>query len=119
MAFIIVEEMKIADVEWAHRRCLQEQQKKNWNWAMVGMRAARARDDRMLKFMEKAAELIDAEEERQRGETRRAAEKFSESVTTTETQMWIAAYKTMDNGTPEEALMWIYGAGACLAGLLA
>ena len=118
MAFIIVEEMSIADVEWAHRRCLEEQQKQNWRWAEIGLRAAKARDDKMLRIMEKAAELIDKEEESQRGETRRSADKYSEQVATTETQMWVAAYKTMDKGTPEEALMWIYGAGACLAGIL-
>jgi hypothetical protein len=84
----------------------------------MGLRAAKARDAKMLRIMEKAAELMDAEEEKQRGETRRSSDKYSEQITTTETQMWIAAYKTMDGGTPEEALMWIFGAGACLAGIL-
>jgi endo-alpha-1,4-polygalactosaminidase (GH114 family) len=118
MAFIIVEEMTFADVEWAHRRACEEQEKKNWRWAEIGMRVARARDDKMMRIMEKAAEVIDKEEERQRGETRRAAEKYSEQIKTTETQMWVEAYKCMDRGEPLENLMWIYGAGACLAGIL-
>jgi hypothetical protein len=118
MAFIIVEEMTIADVEWAHRRCLEEQEKKNWGWGEVGLRAARDRNNKMMRIMEKAAELIDREEEHQRGETRRSAQKYSEQIKTTETQMWVEAYKCMDKGEPLENLMWIYGAGACLAGLL-
>jgi len=118
MAFIIVEEMSINDVEWAHRRANEEQSKKNWRWAEIGMRAARDRHSKMCKIMEKAAELIDAEEERQRGETRRSTDSFAESRTTTETQMWVEAYKCLDRGEPLENLMWIYGAAACLAGLL-
>ena len=116
MACIIVEEMNINDVEFAHRRCLEEQQKGNWSWAQLGIRAARARDQKIMRVLEKAAEVIDKEEENQRGETRRSTDVYSHSIETTETQMWKAAYKTADAGTPEEALMWIYGAAACLAG---
>ena len=32
--------------------------------------------------------------------------------------MFVKAYETLDRGTPEEALMWIYGAGAWLAGMV-
>ena len=118
MAFIIVEEMSIRDVEWAHKRAHEEQAKKHWRWAEIGLRAAKARDDKMMRILEKAAEIIDKEEENQRGETRRSADVYSAQIETTETQMWKAAYKTADAGTPEEALMWIYGAAACLAGIL-
>jgi hypothetical protein len=118
-AYVEVDSISRYSLEFAYGRALQEQNKQNWTWAMTGMRAARARDQKMLKVLEHAANLIQQIDEDQHREHRRSTDKYAESLMTTETQMWVEAYKTMDKGDPCENLMWIYGAAACLAGYVA
>lgn len=103
-------------VEKAHARALKAQQEWDWTWAMPGMRAARARDPKLLKVLELASNILQQMEEDQRKDSRRTAEKFAETKETTELQMWREAYNTADRGDPCENLMWIYGAASCLAG---
>ena len=118
-AYIEVASISRHSLEFAYRRALQEQEKKNWTWAMTGMRAARAQDPKLLTILERAANLIHQIDEEQNRENRRTTEVFGEQRLTTETQMWVEAYKTMDKGDPCENLLWIYGAAACLAGYVA
>jgi hypothetical protein len=68
--------------------------------------------------LEIASNLMHQEEENQRKESRRTAEVFSHSLLTTETQFFTSAYETVDKGTPVQPLVWFYGAGAWLAGLV-
>lgn len=89
------------------------------NFARAGMRAANAGDPKLLKALDKAAEVMMAEYEKQLGETqRRSSVDFSERTIPTEVQMYREAYICMDRGTPSENLQWIYAAGAWLAGLI-
>jgi|GEM_PF-2842068 hypothetical protein len=103
-------------VELAHQRANEEQQKGNWDWAMIGLRAVRDRDPKIMKALEKAAEILQQMEEDQRRESRRTEERYSHTKESTEYQMWREAYRTADEGDPCENLMWIYGAAAFVAG---
>ena len=103
-------------VELAHRRANEEQQRGNWDWALIGLRAVRDRVPKILKALEQSAEILQKMEEDQRRETRRTDDRYSHTKETTEYQMWREAYKTADAGDPCENLMWIYGAAAFVAG---
>lgn len=103
-------------MELAHSRAHEEQANGNWEWALIGLRAARARDPKMMKALEKSSEILQQLEEDQRRESRRTEERYNHTKESTEYQMWREAYKTADNGDPCENLMWIYGAAAFVAG---
>lgn len=90
------------------------------NIARAAMRAARARDPKLLKALDQAANVMALEHERQMGETqRRASIDFVDQTMPVEVQMFREAYVCADRGEPSENLMWIYAAGAWLAGILA
>jgi tRNA A37 N6-isopentenylltransferase MiaA len=103
-------------VEYAYGLAMKRQQSRADWWADIGWRAAQERDPRLLKALEKAAEVVTKMDENQRGRTRRATEHFSEAGETTETQLFREAYRMADQGTPIVNLKWIYGAAAWLCG---
>ena len=103
-------------VEAAYRTAIRMQQARALWWADVGLKAAKARDPKLLKALEKAAEVVTKMDEEQRGRTRRHAEFLNHQTETTETQLFKEACRMADQGTPIEHLMWIYGAGAWLCG---
>lgn len=103
-------------VEWAYGRALMALDRREQHFADVGMRAANARDPKLLKVLELSAEAVVRMDENQRGRTRRFAEKFSESVETSVTQLWREAYRLCDEGRPIQQFEWIYGAAALLCG---
>ena len=106
-------------VEWAHGRACNYQMIKRQSAADAAWRAAKARDPKLLKALEKGAEIIGKMSEAQMGQTRRRIDvPFSESREHTESQMWRKAYEFMDKGDPIIQLQWIYCAGALLAGLV-
>lgn len=105
-------------VETAYRRALQAQAVRRQGFAERGMRAARARDSRLLKALEGAAEVLHAMQERQMGRTMRdASTPYGQRVDLTEYSLWREAYRMCDQGTPTRHFEWIYGAAAELAGL--
>jgi hypothetical protein len=86
---------------------------------LIGMRAARARDPKLLTALEKGAEVIHQIAEEQYGRTMRdGASTHAERVWPTEAQLWREAYVTVDSGNVCEPLAWIYAMGAILAGLV-
>jgi hypothetical protein len=86
---------------------------------LVGMRAARARDPKLLIALEKGAEVVHQIAEEQYGRTMRdGASTHAERVWPTEAQLWREAYVTVDSGNVCEPLAWIYAMGAILAGLV-
>ena len=105
-------------IEYAYRRCQIEQQKGNQAFANVGMRAARARDSRLLKVLDLASNILLQMDEEQNRENRRTTEVYGETKLTTEVQLWREAYKMGDQGKSDDVphLQWIYGAAALLAG---
>ena len=104
-------------VEEAHRRAQLNMDRRNQSFANTGWRAAEARDDKMLKVLEIAANLMDQEQDSQLGRTMRDPNAtYAESKGTTEVQMWREAYRLMDEGNPIRNFEWIYGAAAWLCG---
>jgi hypothetical protein len=82
------------------------------NVAQAGMRAARARDPKLLKVLEQASTVMDRASEDQMGRTRRSTDIFSHTVEHTEVQLVKKAYEFADKGDPVPALCWIYGCAA-------
>lgn len=116
-----------ARVEEAHRRASLNQdasfrgndfeRERSESFANTGMRAARARDPRMLKVLEIAASLLDKAQDDQLGRTMRSqSATHAETFGTTEAQLWRESYRLMDEGQPIENFKWIYGAAAWLCG---
>lgn len=103
-------------VERAYVRAILAQRIGNQSFANTGMRAARARDGKLLLALEKAAEVLAQMAEEQHGRTRRSAERFADTVELTEPALWRKAYEFADKGEPLPHLEWIYGAAAVLAG---
>jgi hypothetical protein len=100
--------------ERMYQRAKQKQEAGDYGFLERGQRAARARDPRLLRVLEVAAERADAMHERQRGQERRSATD-NRRVEATEVQILRSAYTTLDKGTPEAAFGWIYAAATELA----
>lgn len=116
-AYIELENYVCAEsVEYAYRRCQIELRNGNENFAAVGMKAARARDPKLLKVLDLCANVMVNLEESQRREQMRTTLIHAEARYTTETQMFREAYRLCDEGNPIENFKWIYGAAALLAG---
>ena len=105
-------------VEWAHGRAQQAMENHRQGFADAGWRAALARDPKLLKALERGAELVGKASEEQRGRTRRFADKLPEQVEHTEAQLWREAYRLCDEGRPIRNFEWIYGAAALLCGFI-
>lgn len=104
-------------VERAFARAMKAQRLRHEPFAQKGMRAARARDSRLLKALEGGAEVLQAIQERQHGRTMRTTSKESHKSDLTEYALWREAFRAADEGRPLEHLRWYYGAAAELAGL--
>lgn len=102
--------------EYAYGLASEMQMQNRQHFAEIGLRAAQARDPKLIKALEKMAEHTTKADDDQRGETRRTSKDFSEQRYTTTTQMCREAYKMVDQGTPVPHLQWIYGAAAWLCG---
>jgi len=104
-------------VEKAYEKACSAMKHGDQAFARKGMFAARARDDRLLKALERGAEVIHAIAERQQGRTTRSLDtQYSHRTWPTEATLWREAYKFCDQGNPLENFCWIYGAAALLAG---
>lgn len=108
-----------ARVEYAYGLAIKYQTSGKSGLTDAAMRAARARDPKLLKALEKGAEIIGKMSEAQMGQTRRSTEIFSHTKEHTESQLWREAYRMVDQGTPIENLVYIYLAGCFLAGIVA
>ena len=85
--------------------------------ADTGYRAALARDPKLLKVLEKGAEIVDKMTEQQYGRTMRdISATYGETKGTTEAQLWREAYRLCDEGKPIRNFEWIYFAAAWLCG---
>jgi len=106
-----------AFLEHAYRRSKQAMENHDQGFAQCGLRAAKARDPKLLKALEKGAELLDKMTENQYGRTMRSPDAtHGETKGTTEANLWREAYRMVDEGTPIENFSWIYGSAALLCG---
>ena len=94
----------LKSVEYAYGRSIREQKRNNMAFADVGLNAARMRDPALLKVLDKAANLLQNEDDNQRGDTRHNSDIESERRYTTETNLWREAYRMVDEGKPERYL---------------
>jgi len=103
---------------WEHAwRCMERDRAQNrMVAAQAGMRAAKARDGKLLKILDQAANIMDKAAESQQGRTRRSSVVEGERVEYTEVQLVKRAYEFADKGEPLPQLVWIYAAGAYAAG---
>jgi hypothetical protein len=104
-------------IEYAYGQAIRAQERNDRGFAETGMRAARARDPKLLKALERMAESTYKLQEAQLGRSMRSPDAtFGESKGTTEHQLVREAYRMADIGTPLENFMWVYGAAAWLCG---
>ena len=92
-------------VEYAHGRVMDEQRKGHVSVAQAGMRAARARDGKLLKALEGGAEILQQMNDRQYGQ--HMVINGNRINGTTELQLWREAYKLADKGEPLYQFQWI------------
>ena len=106
-------------VEYAYGLAQRYQMERRQSLADAAMRAARARDPKLLKALEKGAEIVGKMSEAQMGRTRRGIDvPFSHTKEHTESQLWREAYRMVDQGTPIENFCWVYLAGCLVAGIV-
>lgn len=103
-------------VENAYRLCRIAQATRQQRFADAGMRAARVRDPRLLKALEGGAEILRRMSEEQMGV--HGLDVGGIRVQATEYQMWLNAYRMVDEGNMAGAAPyeWWIGAAAFLAG---
>ena len=106
-------------IEKAYRRANLMQADHSYRskaFAERGMRAARARDPKLLMVLEKGTTILEQLAQEQLGEYKHRSDiPYSHSVDPTEVQLWREAYKTCDQGDPVINFQWIYGAAAQVA----
>ena len=100
---------------WMRAQLFQEEEQ--FRLAHQGMRAAKARDKKLLLCMGKAAEVLTKMHDEQRGEEQRSSSDYRRA-TATPVQMVQEAYRLADEGTPIEQFSWIYAAFGELAGVV-
>lgn len=106
--------INLATVEAAYTLGTRCQQARRQSFADTGLRAARARDPKLLKALEKGAEVLRALSERQLGASYTTS--TGVRVDATEYNLWKAACECVDKGEPIKNLEWIYGMAAWLCG---
>lgn len=118
MSIEIQDDVTAGRVEAAYRRAKLAQQRHEDNFARTGLRAARARDPKLLLVLEKAANVLDRMAEDQLGRTRRTTDIYAFTVEPTEVQMWKKAYEVVDKGIHADmhAFAWVLGGAAVLCG---
>jgi hypothetical protein len=105
-------------VERAYVRAMEAQRAHEEGMAECGMRAAHARNPKLMKALEAGAEVMTSMMERQQGRYMRDSETvYAHKVELTEVALWRKAYEEADKGMAMEQFRWIYGCAAELAGL--
>ena len=119
MAAIEIDTITFRRCEEAYRRAEEMKRAHRYAYAERGMRAVRSKDPRVLKVLERCAELMDKEREKQIGETQRATHTvFADRAHPTSVQLWREAYRCAVDGIegPQQHFAWVYGCAADLAG---
>jgi len=104
-------------VERTWMRAKMFQKEERLNLAEQGMRAAKARDKKLLLCLGKAAEILTQMHEAQRGEEQRTSKDYRRA-TATPVKMVQEAYRLADEGKPIIQFSWIYAAFGELAGVV-
>lgn len=102
-------------LRWVHAQRDRAVQTQDYRIAHAGMRAAHARDPKLLLVLEKGSEVLLRMSESQLGKTFTHAGRRMDA---TEHQMWRNAYTACDAGHADPTYDWIYATAACMAGLI-
>lgn len=103
------------EVERCYQQGILAQRRRQQGRADAAMRAARARDPRLLLALEKGAEVLLRVSERQLGKGYNIG---GIAISATEHNLWRSAYETVEKGEPIRHLEWIYFMAGYLAGLI-
>jgi hypothetical protein len=106
-------------IEWAYGEARKAQVLRRMSVEAAAMRAARARDSKMLTALQAGAEHLQKLTETQAGQ--HGFDVNGYRVQHTEFQLWKNAYVSMDRmgpGDPEAQYSWIYVAAGILAGVV-
>lgn len=106
-------------IEHAYGQMLKRRDARDQSVPEAGLRAARARDDRLLVVLEKGAEFITKMSEEQFGRFQRdpsTEDRYKAQVS--EAALWQKAYEFADKGEPLFELQWVYGAAAIHCGYI-
>lgn len=117
----VAEQVSEVTVVRAYKRAieLKDAWSVNASKAAAGMRAAKARDPKLLMVLERCAEVMHAINERELGQYQRnKGTAYSHRFEPQEVQWWREAYRTADKGDPLEACMWMYAAAGEMAGII-
>lgn len=104
-------------VERAWMRAKMFQKDEALNLAEQGMRAAKARDKKLLLCLGKAAEIVTKMHDNQRGEEQRTNTDYRRA-TAAPVKMLQEAYRLADEGKPIIQFAWIYASFGELAGVV-
>ncbi len=107
-------------VEWAYREARKAQAMRRMSVEAQAMRAAKARDSKLLMALQKGAEHLQRMSEEQAGQS--GFDVGGHRVAHTELQLWRNAYVSVDRAgpdDPEAQYSWIYVAAGILAGVVA
>jgi len=104
-------------IEEAYHQAKKAQAEGRQSFADAGWRAALAHDPKLLKVLEKGAEITDKMTDEQYGRTMRSPDtRYCDTKGTTEAHLWREAYRLCDEGRPIRNFEWLYGGAAWLCG---
>ena len=103
-----------ASVEEAYRRGVLAQARRRQSFADTGMRAAKARDPKLLKALDQGSNVLRRMTEKQLGQA--FTTPSGVRVDATEYNLWRSACECVDKGEPIKNLEWVYGMAAWLCG---
>jgi len=110
----------IRKIERAYGYAVRMQEKQEWSWPIAAIRAARAKDKRMMMALERCALEMDKWADEQKSDlAAKAKELGHERLEHTESQMFREAYRMAaeDKHDTMEPFLWIYGAVGMLVGI--
>jgi hypothetical protein len=103
-------------VERAYRSVRIAQQQKRDGVGAMGLRAAKARNPKLLLALQRGSEVLRGMAEEQTGGS--GFDVGGIRVQPTEYTLWKNAYETADKGEPAVPYQWIYAAAGILAGVI-
>jgi hypothetical protein len=106
-------------VEHMHVRSIALRERWDRSRIEQGIRAARAREPKLMFVLEQATEVLDGMVESQMGSTMRSSgTEFAHRVPPTEMQIWREAYRTADEGQAMDQFGAVYAAAGEFAGVV-
>ncbi len=110
----------IRRIENAYSTAMRKQEERDHRWPRAALRAARAKDSKMMHALEKCALEMDKWSDQQKSDLETKSEELGHTgLEHTELQMFREAYRMAaeDKHDTMEPFLWIYGAVGILVGI--